>query len=53
MQNSSGFPSTESLPVQFVDYVADGKPVANGEVVRGQMVSNGTASSASKPAEKK
>ena len=53
LQNSAGFPTTESLPVQFVDYIADGKPVANGEVVRGQMVSNGTASSASPPAEKK
>ena len=53
LQNSAGFPSTESLPVQFVDYIADGKPVANGEVVRGQTVSNGTASSASQPAEKK
>jgi hypothetical protein len=53
MQNSAGFPSTESLPVQFVDYIADGKPVAEGEVVRGQMVSNGAASSAPQPAQKK
>ncbi len=53
LQNSAGFPSTESLPVQFVDYVADGKPVASGEVVRGQIVSNGAASGASQPAQKK
>jgi murein DD-endopeptidase MepM/ murein hydrolase activator NlpD len=39
MQKSAGTP----LPAQFTDYVADGKPVANGEPVRGQMVKNGTA----------
>jgi Peptidase family M23 len=52
-QNSSGFPTVQSLPAQFVDYVADGKPVAVGDVTRGQMVSNGTASSDVQPAEKK
>jgi hypothetical protein len=53
LQNSSGFPTTQSLPAQFVDYVADGKPVPVGEVSRGQMVSNGAASSAPPPPEKK
>jgi hypothetical protein len=43
----------ESLPAQFVDYIADGKPVAVGEVVKGQTVSNGPTSSTSQPAEKK
>ena len=37
------------LPAQFVDYVANGKPVASGEVTRGQVVKNGT-SMASMPA---
>ncbi len=35
------------LPAQFVDYIADGKPVASGEVKRGQMVKNAPASAAS------
>jgi hypothetical protein len=34
------------LPAQFVDYVADGKPVASGEFKRGQMVKNGTTATA-------
>ena len=37
-QRSAGVP----LPAQFVDYIADGKPVASGEPVRGQFVKNGT-----------
>jgi murein DD-endopeptidase MepM/ murein hydrolase activator NlpD len=53
LQNSTGFPTVESLPAQFVDYIADGKPVPVGEVVRGQIVSNGPASSTSQPPEKK
>jgi hypothetical protein len=53
LQNSTGFPTVESLPAQFVDYIADGKPVPVGEVVRGQMVSNAPASSNSPPPEKK
>ena len=52
-QNSAGFPMVESLPAQFVDYIADGKPVPVGEVVKGQMVSNGPASSTTQPATKK
>jgi murein DD-endopeptidase MepM/ murein hydrolase activator NlpD len=40
LQNSAGIPWPDSLPVQFVGYVADGKPVDVGELVRGQMVSN-------------
>jgi hypothetical protein len=39
LQKSTGTP----LPAQFKDYIADGKPVASGEPVRGQMVKNGTA----------
>jgi len=36
-----------TLPAQFVDYVADGKPVASGEPTRGQFVKNGAPASAS------
>jgi murein DD-endopeptidase MepM/ murein hydrolase activator NlpD len=53
LQNSARFPMVESLPAQFVDYIADGKPVAVSEVVKGQKVSNGPTSSTSQPAEKK
>jgi Peptidase family M23 len=36
------------LPAQFVDYIADGKPVASGEPTRGEMVKNNpTAATAS------
>jgi murein DD-endopeptidase MepM/ murein hydrolase activator NlpD len=31
------------LPAQFNDYIADGVPVANGEVKRGQLVKNASA----------
>ncbi len=41
LQNSRGTPYPFTLPAQFVDYVADGKPVAAGEPLRGQTVSNG------------
>jgi Peptidase family M23 len=50
LQNSGGFPAAESLPSQFVDYIADGKPVPVGEVVKGQMVSNAVAPSVAPPA---
>ena len=44
------------LPPQFNDYIADGKPVANGEPKKGQFVKNGSAPapapSAAKPASK-
>jgi hypothetical protein len=40
LQNSHGYPLPLSLPIQFVDYIVDGKPVESGEPVRGQMVSN-------------
>lgn len=53
LQNSAGFPMVESLPTQFVDYIADGKPVPVGEVVKGQVVSNGPVASASQPPQKK
>ncbi len=35
------------LPAQFVDYAADGKPVASGEPKRGEMVKNGTTATGS------
>jgi hypothetical protein len=41
LQNSHGYPSPKTLPIQFVDYTADGKLVESGEPVRGQLVSNG------------
>ncbi len=34
------------LPAQFNNYIADGKPVASGEPIRGQMVKNGAAPAA-------
>ena len=40
LQNSKGFPLPKTLPAQFVDYVADGKPVPVGEPLRGQTVAN-------------
>ncbi len=43
LQNSAGLPLPDSLPAQFVDYVANGKPVAVGEPVRGQTVSNASS----------
>ena len=42
LQNSKGVPYPFTLPLQFVDYVADGKPVPSGEPVRGQFVRNAT-----------
>lgn len=39
LEKSAGVP----LPAQFTDYIADGKPVASGEPVRGQFVGNATA----------
>ena len=35
-----------TLPVQFVGYVADGKPVDSGEPKKGQMVKNGASTAA-------
>jgi len=35
------------LPAQFVDYLANGKPVASGEPKRGQFVQNGPSTSSS------
>lgn len=40
LQNTKGFPLPKTMPAQFVDYVADGKPVTIGEPLRGQMVSS-------------
>jgi hypothetical protein len=52
LQNSRGLPLPMSLPAQFIDYIADGKPVASGEPVRGEFVRNSTDTAAS-TAEKK
>ena len=38
LQNTKGVPFPQTLPAQFVDYVADGVPVAVGEPLRGQTV---------------
>jgi hypothetical protein len=43
LQNSKGVPLPQTLPAQFVDYVADDTPVPVGEPVRGQTVHNATA----------
>ena len=43
LQDSRGRPLPQTLPAQFVDYVADGAPVAVGEPVRGQTIHNGAA----------
>jgi murein DD-endopeptidase MepM/ murein hydrolase activator NlpD len=51
LQNSRGRPLPQTLPAQFVDFVADGGAVPMGEPVRGQFVHNGSAPAA--PAEKK
>ena len=40
LQNTRGFPLPKTLPAQFVDYVADGKPVPIGEPLRGQTLAN-------------
>jgi hypothetical protein len=44
-QRSAGVP----LPAQFVNYIADGKPVASGEPKRGQFVKNAAAAPAAAP----
>jgi hypothetical protein len=51
LQNSKGRPLPQTMPAQFVDYVADGVAVPVGEPLRGQFVHNGSAPAA--PAEKK
>ena len=38
LQNSPRLGEGEGLPAFFVDYVADGRPVAQGEPVKGQIV---------------
>jgi murein DD-endopeptidase MepM/ murein hydrolase activator NlpD len=40
LQNSRGFPLPKTMPAQFVDYTADGKPVPMGEPLRGEAVAN-------------
>jgi len=53
LQNSAGLPLPDSLPAQFVDYIANGKLVPVGEPVRGETVSNAPASAAVQPASTK
>jgi len=55
LQNSKGVPLPFTLPAVFVDYVADGTPVASGEPLRGQTVHNSAtaAAPASAPAAEK
>lgn len=55
LQDSRGRPLPQTVPIQFVDYVADGTAVPVGEPVRGQTVHNsGTpAALASAPAAEK
>ncbi len=51
LQNSRGMPLPQTLPAQFVDYVADGTPVETGEPLRGQVVhSNPSSAPAAAPA---
>ncbi len=52
LQNSKGVPYPWTLPPQFAGYTADGKPVTEGEPVRGQFVRN-SAEAAATAAEKK
>jgi murein DD-endopeptidase MepM/ murein hydrolase activator NlpD len=49
LQNSAGLPLPDSLPAQFVNYIANGKLVPVGEPVRGETVSNAPASDAAQP----
>lgn len=51
LQNSKGAPLPWTLPVQFVDYVADGTPLASGEPVRGQTLQNSATAAPPLPAE--
>jgi len=52
LQNSRGFPLPKTMPAQFVDYTADGKPVTIGEPLRGQTVANQAEPPATQTAEK-
>lgn len=49
LQDSRGRPLPQTLPIQFVDYVADGTPVPVGEPVRGQTVHNSGTPAAPPP----
>ena len=43
LQNSSGRPLPQTVPAQFIDYVADQTPVTIGEPLRGQTVHNASS----------
>jgi murein DD-endopeptidase MepM/ murein hydrolase activator NlpD len=49
LRNSAGMPPPEPLAAQFHDYIADGKPVAVGEPVKGQTVSNAPMTAGTQP----
>jgi len=51
-QNTAGFPTPDPLPAQFNNYIANGKPVAVGEPVKGQTVSNAPTTGGNPPASK-
>jgi len=51
LQNTKGVPYPFTLPAEFANYLADGKPVPSGGPVRGQFVRNGTETAP--PAEEK
>jgi peptidase M23-like protein len=54
LQDSAGMPLPQTMPAQFVDYVADGTPAVLGEPVRGQTVHNRpTPTAAAAPASEK
>lgn len=38
LQTTPDFGAGDGLPIQFLDYVADGEPVARGEPVKGQQI---------------
>ena len=50
LRNSAGMPPPDPLAAQFHDYIADGKPVAVGEPVKGQTVSNAPKAAGTQPA---
>jgi hypothetical protein len=40
LQTTAEWSKGEGLPIQFKNYISDGKPVASGEPVRGEVVKN-------------
>lgn len=50
LQNSHGYPLPRTLPIQFVDYMLDGKLIESGEPLRSQTVSNAASAGGPAPA---